>query len=795
MKRPEARDFFQSDLLNLRSKYRFDPVQIANAMAIWDRCAIEKMSADESLLRIVPVLAKSKSEQEGLTLDLNRLNLSFSGKTQSYADAPTTFPNRFQPKALAVLAAVISLIVVFMLTLGLHAVLIIFIVLFLALLTVVASSTLDGMILWASSMFESSKAIHPYRRRAKTPILWDESNRRSFANFKFDNAWLNYDFVPPEGFAAAAEALQRHIQVSSRGIDVKASLRKTIKRGGLLSTVMSSRRARPETLFVIERLSPNDHLAAHYTRAVKSLMDLGSTGSIYHYSKNPRRLIPYKRRGVETPETISSSPEQQRIIVFGSPQRFLSNRTMPDENAIVPFNRWRYRMMLDPSRSVEPIWSLKEMRLARQGWRLGAARDKNFASLSTQIEATQEHNLLAGRPAPASFGSSILDTLLSESSDNPLVTAFNKSDLKLVVCCDAALAADTESNTSNIYRLYRELEYNWSKDQRVYYVPGIGSNGYIKYRVDKYHFDVLGVADWNFESSLRIVYTQLAKDYEPGCKIFLFGAARGGSLAWHIANLIRFCGLPSDASEAHIEQAISMYRQHWTSDPDAIEMIAFRRRFSPRFATSRLEQDRRDEVGVDLVSIAYLGLWQTYVPATLSPLRHFANLSKANRIDVLPVNLNAFILAGRQALGLDSGRSADRAKASFESLQKEILEQDYSQLQQLFFPGDARTVTGKDENFAQADAAFRWVVEGAKRAGLATYLDTYIPIDEYTMRMKGLRWILSNLRIRRKRHLEEMELHPLAFSMIDSFANYNPLAPISSTSESQQTQSDRHFDK
>lgn len=116
--------------------------------------------------------------------------------------------------------------------------------------------------------------------------------------------------------------------------------------------------------------------------------------------------------------------------------------------------------------------------------------------------------------------------------------AIDDSDViqKLVIFNDGTWNDDTSD--TNVFRLYKAVEQHAVKDQsvRVYYDKGVGSRSL---------FDKLvgGISSWGIEKNIRQAACDLAMNYDPGDKIYLFGFSRGAFQVRSLNGLIEKIGL------------------------------------------------------------------------------------------------------------------------------------------------------------------------------------------------------------------------------------------------------------
>ena len=111
----------------------------------------------------------------------------------------------------------------------------------------------------------------------------------------------------------------------------------------------------------------------------------------------------------------------------------------------------------------------------------------------------------------------------------------------IVVCCDDVFSV----SSSNVVRLYSTLKRD--RSQAAFFYPGVEMRSAPFGRTVRNLVEFstgLGVFD-----ELRTAYRFLMNTYEPGDKLFLFGAGRGGYTVRMLAGMLNLVGLLDRGSE------------------------------------------------------------------------------------------------------------------------------------------------------------------------------------------------------------------------------------------------------
>lgn len=116
---------------------------------------------------------------------------------------------------------------------------------------------------------------------------------------------------------------------------------------------------------------------------------------------------------------------------------------------------------------------------------------------------------------------------------------------------------DTRSRT-NIYRLFEIVSEYGSDGSEALYVDGVGASN---------SWPVSGrVLGRGMKVRIVMGYEFLARRYEPGDRIFIFGFSRGALQARSLAGLVAFAGLPESKSDRHAEDIFDYVKGEWEDD-------------------------------------------------------------------------------------------------------------------------------------------------------------------------------------------------------------------------------------
>lgn len=269
---------------------------------------------------------------------------------------------------------------------------------------------------------------------------------------------------------------------------------------------------------------------------------------------------------------------------------------------------------------------------------------------------------------------------------------------RIVVCCDGTWSSadrerDGEPAPTNVVRLAEAVAGADSLGvaQRVYYGPGVGSDGNWLYRW------FAGATGWGLSDNLKEAYRFVVKHYEPGDKLFLFGYSRGAFTVRSLAGMIFNAGILKHAHADRTDEAFALYKSRSPlKHPDGVEAVQFRERFA----------------WDDRTPIFFVGVWDT-VGALGNPLLlHKSPLSR--RVQFHDTRLGPTVRFAYHALAIDEKRR--HFQATRWQRHPDAREQT---MEQRWFVGVHGDVGGGSPNAGLSDLTLDWMVRQARRSGLA----------------------------------------------------------------------------
>jgi len=175
----------------------------------------------------------------------------------------------------------------------------------------------------------------------------------------------------------------------------------------------------------------------------------------------------------------------------------------------------------------------------------------------------------------------------------------------IVLCSDGTGNSTIKNRGTNVYKLYEAIDLRVPPGERLqvaFYDDGVGTGSLKTLRI------LGGAFGYGFARNVRDLYTNLARVYQRGDVIFLFGFSRGAYTVRALAGLIATCGIldGSALSERELRRAVS--------EAYAVYRLRFRPARDHERAARRVQAFRKDhrvwEPG-NPVRIAFIGVWDT----------------------------------------------------------------------------------------------------------------------------------------------------------------------------------------
>ncbi len=249
---------------------------------------------------------------------------------------------------------------------------------------------------------------------------------------------------------------------------------------------------------------------------------------------------------------------------------------------------------------------------------------------------------------------------------------------------------------TNVWRLYRALKHDQS--QVRCYDDGVGSQDFVLFKA------LGGAVGMGLSRNVRDLYTFLARHYEPGDRLYLFGFSRGAFTVRLLAGMIIRCGildLKWVSCERDLQQLVRAaycgYRQSY---------------FSPGLVEQFRSEYGRTDIPDDPKPIRFLGVWDT-VDAVGVPFDEVRDaMDKVLRYSFRDLLLHPAVETGCHAVSIDDTRRTFHPMMWDERLEKS------DRIEQVWFAGVHSNVGGGYPKCQMALVTLKWMLDRAIAAGL-----------------------------------------------------------------------------
>jgi len=283
----------------------------------------------------------------------------------------------------------------------------------------------------------------------------------------------------------------------------------------------------------------------------------------------------------------------------------------------------------------------------------------------------------------------------------------------IIVCADGTGNTTIKDRGTNVFKLYEAVDQNGHRrdpslmPQIAIYHDGVGTETLKWVRI------FAGATGFGLSRNVRQLYGGIARVYEPGDHIYLFGFSRGAFTVRTLAGLILTCGvLKADAYRTNnefrraVRQLYASYRQKYEAPVANAVAAAVRRLRPPRPVDIKLTVTPQD------ARIRFIGVWDT-VDAVGLP---FPVADKFNEyvyaFKFRTTKLDPRVDFARHALALDEERE------SFAPVVWDEREAREGQIRQVWFAGVHSNVGGGYPRQGMSLEALEWMMAEAHNTGL-----------------------------------------------------------------------------
>ncbi len=232
----------------------------------------------------------------------------------------------------------------------------------------------------------------------------------------------------------------------------------------------------------------------------------------------------------------------------------------------------------------------------------------------------------------------------------------------IVICADGTGNSTIKGRGTNVFKLYEAVDENGHhinpaalEAQVAIYHDGVGTESLKWIRI------VTGATGWGLSHNVKQLYGELARVYDPGDRIFLFGFSRGAFTVRTLGGLIATCGIldlkrydTNTVFARGIDEAYRAYRrkyQTWLS-----RVVRGKRELDPVTLRARFSVSHPTHAPGGAIAIHLVGVWDT-VDAVGMPFRITDVINALfYRFKFPDTTLNGQVRKACHALALDEAR-------------------------------------------------------------------------------------------------------------------------------------------
>lgn len=260
---------------------------------------------------------------------------------------------------------------------------------------------------------------------------------------------------------------------------------------------------------------------------------------------------------------------------------------------------------------------------------------------------------------------------------------------RLIVCSDGTWSTQDQRCPTNVVKLHRALAEVGADGapQLSCYVQGVGTSTWQRLAG--------GAFGWGLSQNVKQGYRFLVEHFEPGDELYFFGFSRGAYTARSLAGLVRNAGVLRAEHAGKVDDAYSLYRDR-DKHPRGEE--------AARFRAAHSHESR----------VRCIGVWDT-VGSLGIPLTGLHLFKLVNRPwQFHDTDLSSHVDAAYHAMAIDERRGPFSP-----TLWSKQPPSGRQEVEQVWFSGVHSDVGGGYPDDDLADIALLWMVERARRCGLA----------------------------------------------------------------------------
>jgi uncharacterized protein (DUF2235 family) len=283
---------------------------------------------------------------------------------------------------------------------------------------------------------------------------------------------------------------------------------------------------------------------------------------------------------------------------------------------------------------------------------------------------------------------------------------------RIIVCSDGTGNTAIKGRGTNVFKLFEAVDLVGHrsnpalKPQVAVYDDGVGTE---KFKPVKLFSGAFG---WGLSRNVKHLYRELARIYDPGDEIYMFGFSRGAFTVRTLAGFISTCGLvdpgkvdPKDFSglNSAVNRAYKAYRKCYRP--------ALWRVFSKPTRSAGQDFKAHHSFCQD-VKVQFVGVWDT-VDAVGLPFHLGAIINAVFYQFKFPDHgLSSIVQHARQALSIDDARQTFSPQLWTED------PSDAKRIKQVWFPGVHSNVGGGYPKQGLSMVTLDWMLGEAEKVGL-----------------------------------------------------------------------------
>jgi len=226
-----------------------------------------------------------------------------------------------------------------------------------------------------------------WQRYKAQPYLTRKSTAQIPSIKQFFAKDINEGIFQSVGLARVAQQLRKHTPIATDLLDLKATIKRTVKAGGWFTPVTGIKKTIPEYLVLIDRTTFKDHHSHLIDALVNQLIAQGVFVARYYFDGEPRHCYP---QNDELPPLLltelSDNYPAHRLLIFADGNGFIDPITGDIVSWIEQFSVWSQKTLLTLGQPEQ--WGYKKL-LEKANFLVMPANETGLTTLAEQIKAEQ----------------------------------------------------------------------------------------------------------------------------------------------------------------------------------------------------------------------------------------------------------------------------------------------------------------------------------------------------------------------------------------------------------------------